>query len=89
MGVLSTGLLSAPAFASDRYADAGHRRGPVVSHVRDDHHADHHEPVYRVLYRTDHHHGWRVSGTYRTADAARHAADDLHHRGYETRVERA
>lgn len=43
--------------------------------------------TYEVWYRTDHHHAWRLSGSYHSHRAADHAADQLRHRGYEVRID--
>ncbi len=43
--------------------------------------------TYEVWYRTDHHHGWRLYGTYHSHHAADHAADHLQHQGYEIRID--
>lgn len=43
--------------------------------------------TYEVWYRVDHHHRWRLYGTYHSHHAAHHAAHHLQHHGYEVRID--
>lgn len=42
---------------------------------------------YQVMYRPDHHHPWRIYGTYHSRHQADHAADHLRHHGYEVHID--
>ena len=43
--------------------------------------------TYELWYRTDHHHAWRLYGSYHSHRAADHAADHLRGQGYEVRID--
>jgi hypothetical protein len=53
------------------------RLAPVVAH----------DSIYEVFYRHDHHHPWRLHGTYHSHHDAHHAADHLRSHGYEVHID--
>lgn len=46
-----------------------------------------HHAHYDVMYRRDHHHRWRLYGTYESRHAAEHVAHDLRHQGFEVHID--
>ncbi len=46
-----------------------------------------HHAHYDVMYRPDHHHPWRLYGTYDNGHEADHVAHHLRHEGYEVHID--
>lgn len=74
LGVMALSLASPVAILSQARAD-----DMALRHA---HHAH-----YDVMYRRDHHHSWRVYGSYETRHDADHAAHHLSHHGYEVHID--